>query len=169
MNLNKLKDAFPIVIIEEETVPKILLKYIEHHRYHYLTLKFLGKEIHPCARCFGYWVGLLIGFFLFSPFWSGFIHTDDFLLVFSASWVLAAPSLIDWSTVKLGLRKGNNNIRAFVGFLHGISTVMYFLVLPAGILFKVVTYTLYAVVFNLTRWTYHARHFISAKNKSLKG
>lgn len=169
MNLNKLKDAFPIVIIEEETVPKILLKYIEHHRYHYLTLKFRGKEIHPCARCFGYWVGLLIGFFLLSPFWLGLIYADNFLLVFLISWLLAAPSLIDWSTVKLGLRNGSNNVRAFVGFLHGISTVIYFFVLPAGIFFKIGTYTLYALVFNLARVKFHARHCGSAKNKGLKG
>jgi len=165
MNLNKLKNAFPIVIIEEETVPKIILKYIEHHKYHYLTLNIRGKEIHPCARCFGYWLGLFVGFFLLSPFWLGFIHTYDFLLVFSISWLLAIPTLLDWTTVKLGLRKGNNNIRAVVGFLHGISTVIYFLVLPAGIIFKIVTYTFYALVFNLARGKYHSRHCSSAKIK----
>jgi len=158
MNINRLKNVFPIVIIEEESVPKIILKYIEHHKYHYLKINFFGKEFHPCARCFGCWLGLFIGFFLFSPFWLGFFHTDNFFLVFVIAWVLATPTIVDWGTVKLGLRKGNNNIRAIAGFLHGMAVIIYFLVLPAGVLFKILTYASYGLFFTLIRNKYHSKH-----------
>ena len=72
---------------------------------------------------------------------------SNFFLAFLVAWLFVLPSIVDWSTIKLGLRTGNNNIRFFVGFLHGIGVVIYFFVLPAGILFKLVTYGFYGFVF----------------------
>lgn len=158
MNINRLKKVFPIIIIEEESVFKILLRYIEHHKDHYLNLNLFGTKFHPCARCFGYWLGLFIGFFLLSPFWLGFFYTDNFTLVFALSWFLAAPTITDWGTVKLGLRKGNNNIRAIAGFLHGLAVIIYFFILPAGIFFKIATYASYGFVFFFIRKKYHSTH-----------
>jgi len=168
MNINKIKDAIPITIYEEETTLKIILKYIEHHRSHYLKLKVFGNTIYPCARCFGYWTGVFVGFFLFSPFWLGFFKTNNFILIFTIAWLLAAPSMTDWGTVKLGLRKGNNKVRAFVGFFHGIGVIVYFLVMPASILFKISTYALYGFIFFLIRQKYHSTHNAMCLTKSAK-
>ena len=169
MNINKIKDVFPIIIIEEESVLKIIVKYMEHHKNHYLKLKLFGKNFQPCARCFGYWSGLFVGFFLLSPFWLGFYHADNFTLMFTISWLLSIPTIADWSSVKLGLRKGNNNIRAVVGFFHGIAVIVYFLVLPASILFKISTYALYGLTFFFIRRKYHSTHSAICLTKDLKG
>jgi uncharacterized membrane protein len=158
MNINKVKDIIPITIIEEETTLKIILKYIEHHREHYLKLNLFGKNFHPCARCFGYWSGLFFGFFFLSPFWLGIVHAGNFSLVFATAWLFAIPTIADWGSVKLGLRKGNNKIRAIVGFFHGIAVIIYFLVLPASIFFKIATYALYGSVFFFIRKKYHSSH-----------
>lgn len=153
--ISKLKRIFPIVIIEEDSIVKIILKMFEHHPNHYIELNIFGKTIRPCARCFGLWTGILIGFFFSAPFWLGMIRANNFYLIFAISWLLAFPSIIGWSTVKLGLRQGNNNIRAAAGFLHGIGIITYFVVLPASILFKIVTYFAYELIFNIIRTHLH--------------
>ena len=147
MNKNQLKRFFPVVIIEDESVLKIILRFIEHNPGHSLNINFLGKNFNPCARCFGTWVGGFSGLLLFSPFLFGMYAASNFFLAFLVAWLFVLPSIVDWSTIKLGLRTGNNNIRFFVGFLHGIGVVIYFFVLPAGILFKLVTYGFYGFVF----------------------
>ena len=105
MNINKVKDIIPITIIEEETTLKIILKYIEHHKDHYLNLNLFGKKFHPCARCFGYWSGLLFGFFLLSPFWLGIVHAGNFSLVFAIAWLFAIPTIADWAPLSWALEK----------------------------------------------------------------
>jgi uncharacterized membrane protein len=151
---------------KEESFKQIILDGIQHNPQHYIKIKIFGKEIHPCARCFGLWTGLIVGFIISSPFWLGIFKTENFLLIFTLAWLFAIPSIVDWSTVKLGLRKGKNSIRVFTGFLQGMGVVIYFFILPAGIIFKILTYTLYELVFNLIRWRYRIKHYHLNKKQS---
>jgi len=142
----------------QKTTKQLILDYIQHNKRHYITLKIKGKEIYPCARCFGLWIGTILGFFLTSPFWLGLIYIDNFILVFTAAWLLVIPNIIDWSSVKLGLRKGNNKIRVTVGFFYGIGVAVYIFVLPINILFRIGTYLLYELVFFLIRKKFNILH-----------
>jgi uncharacterized membrane protein len=162
----KLKKYASSFIIEEDSIPKIVLRYIEHNPSHYTKIKVKGKEIHPCARCFGHWVGIILGIFLTSPFWLRIIYvpTQYFLFIFVIAWLFAIPSIIDWATVKLKLRKGNNNVRVVVGFLHGLGAIIYFFVMPADIIFKIWTYSLYSGSFIVIRRLYHLEHY-KVKNR----
>ena len=150
----KIKEYTDSLIIDEDTVPIILLKYIEHNREHFLTINLGDKKYYPCARCLGIGVGLITGFIITLPFLTRLFYTNNFTLVFIIAWLFAIPSIIDWSTVKLKLRKGNNKIRTLVGFLHGIGITIYFFVLPAHIIFKFGTYFLYEFIFFKVRQRY---------------
>ena len=141
------------------TTKSIIIDFIQHNPRHYIKIKFKGTIIRPCARCFGLWLGLIVGLILSISFILKVIIISNFLLVFSISWVFVIPAIIDWSTVKLKLRRGNNKIRLTTGFLQGIGIITYFLILPASILFKIVTYGLYEGIFYLIRWKYHIKHY----------
>ena len=162
---NKIKKYASSLIIEEESIPKIILRFVEHNPEHFTKIKISGKKIYPCARCFGQWVGLFVGFIITSPFWLGVIHVpaQHFLQIFVIAWLFAIPTIVDWTTVKIGLRKGNNNLRVVVGFLHGIGTIIYFFVLPADIIFKILTYSLYSLSFILIRRLYKIKHYRAKK------
>jgi uncharacterized membrane protein len=160
MEFKKLvKNYASSLIIEEDSISKILLAYIQHNSRHFIELKLFGKVIYPCARCFGYWLGLLVGFLIISPFWLGIFYATNFILIFIIAWLFAIPTIVDWSTVKLGLREGNNSIRVIVGYLYGISVIIYFFVLPAGVLFKVLTYFMYGSIFFMIRKHYRIKHY----------
>jgi uncharacterized membrane protein len=149
-------------ILHEETekpISQILREGIEHNPRHYIILNIFDKEIHPCARCFGAWIGYLVGFILSSPFWLGYLHVNNFTLVFVIAWIFAIPALIDWSTAKLGLWEGKNSIRVATGFLYGFGVIIYLFVLPASIIFKILTYALYEGVFQTFRITFHLHHY----------
>lgn len=146
--------------VEEETnVKEIILDFIQHNPKHYIQINFFGEIIYPCARCFGLWNGLFFGFILSSPFWLGFFQAKSFIMIFLIAWFFALPSIIDWSTEKLDIRKGSNKIRVTAGFLHGIGVNIYLFILPADIFFKIVTYSLYELIFYLIRRLYHIKHF----------
>lgn len=151
---------------KEENIKSILLSFIQHNSRHYIELNLLGKRIFPCARCFGLWTGIIIGFFLTSPFWIGLLYINNFLLVFIIAWIFVIPSIVDWISVKCGLRKGSNKIRFSVGFFHGIGIIVYFFILPADLIFKVVTYTIYEVIFFSIRRILHVKHY-KLENKKL--
>ena len=121
----------------------ILLELIQHNPKHYFSIEVFGKKIYPCARCFGLWIGYLIGFILTFPFWYGLIFIDNFTLIFLISWLFILPSILDWATAKLGIREGGNKTRFATGFLHGIGVNIYLFVLPASVLFKISTIILY--------------------------
>jgi len=144
---------------KEETTRSIIIDFIQHNPRHFIELNLAGKKIRPCARCFGLWIGLITAFFLSIPFIVGLYVLDNFLLIFLISWGLVIPAIIDWSTVKLGLRKGNNNIRVTTGFCQGLGIIIYLFILPAGIIFKLLTYGLYEGIFYLIRWKYHISHY----------
>ena len=73
---------------KEENVRQIIKETIEHNPNHYITIKLLGKEIRPCARCFGQWLGIVFSLIFTSPFWLGFLHANNFTAVFVISWIL---------------------------------------------------------------------------------
>jgi uncharacterized membrane protein len=152
----------------EKPISQILREGIEHNPRHYIVLNIFNKEIRPCARCFGLWIGTFFGFIFSSPFWLGIIKTENFNLVFILAWLFAMPSIFDWSTVKLGLRKGKNSVRVFAGFFHGVGVIIYFLVLPAGIIFKILTYALYEGVFQIFRITFHLNHYKRYEKETLQ-
>ncbi len=121
---------------------------IEHNDEHFIELTIFGKTIRPCARCFGTFIGMLISFPVALLFYLGYLSTS-FTIGFIASWMLALPAILDWSSVKLGLWSGNNRVRVASGALLGSAILSYFLVMPAGIFFKFVTYLLYTSVFSI--------------------
>jgi len=144
---------------DKKTTKSIILEFIEHNPKHHIRLKVFSKEICPCARCFGLWLGLFIGFFFSIPFWAGYIRVHNFFLIFAIAWVFVIPAIIDWITVKACLRKGKNSVRVATGFLYGIGVTIYLFILPAGIFFKIVTYGLYEGSFYLIRWFFHIKHY----------
>lgn len=146
---------------EEKSVKQIILEYIQHNPQHYIKLNIFKKTLYPCARCFGLCIGLLMGVLFSSPFWLGLVYVSvsNFALMFVISWLFVVPAIIDWSTVKLKLRKGKNSIRVITGFLYAIGITVYLFVLPANIIFKIVTYLSYEAIFYLIRWKYHIDHY----------
>lgn len=124
------------------------LKNMLEHNEHYIEINLFGKKIKPCARCFGKIIGIVVSLILSLPFVFGYIKID-FITGFIASWILALPAIIDWSSVKLRIRKGSNKIRFITGFLLGCGITTYFLIMPAPILFKVLTFILYEFIFTI--------------------
>jgi uncharacterized membrane protein len=157
----ELKKYASSFIIKEDSISKILLRYIQHNPYHYIKIKVRGEKVQPCARCFGHWIGLILGFIFTSPFWLRIVYvpTQYFYLIFTIAWIFAIPTILDWGTVKLKLREGNNKIRVVAGFLHGLGAIIYFFVLPADIVFKIVTYSLYSGGFMAMRRLYNLQHY----------
>lgn len=142
-----------------KSIKELLLFFIQHNPRHYIKLNILRKTITPCARCFGLWTGIFVGFILLVPFLLGVFNIQNFVLIFIIAWLFVIPTIVDWGTTKLGLRKGTNSIRIATGFLHGIGLIIYFFILPANILFKISTYLLYDAIFYLIRWRYNLQHY----------
>ena len=123
-----------------------IIQAIEHNSDHYIELTIHGRTIKPCARCLGKYIGMIAVLPLALLYFLGYFSVT-FYTAFIASWLLAIPAIIDWSTVKLGMRAGSNNARAITGFLLGAGISTYFLIMPASILFKVSTFFVYTAVF----------------------
>ena len=124
------------------------LKRSSEHNEHALSFNIRGVEWHPCARC----TGKIMGIFAMLPIALlivlGYAKLDIGLLTgFVMAWSLALPAIIDWSTVKANIRKGSNKVRFVTGFALGMGLVVYFLLMPASLLFKVVTFFAYELVF----------------------
>jgi len=115
--------------------PQLLRSFIRliEHNEHALTIRFLGKEIHPCARCFGTILGSILAFPICLSLY--LTATFDFTTIFILSWIFASFALIDWTTIKLHFREGDNNIRAFTGFFLGAGIMIFIFLLPNQFLF----------------------------------
>ncbi len=120
-----------------------LVPLLEHNE-HSIDITIFGRKISPCARCTGMYLGILIGTIFSLLFWLK-IFDIEFIHAFAIAWLFAIPAIIDWSSVKLGLRKGKNNIRVATGFLLGMGIATYFFILPAAPIFKIATFGLYDV------------------------
>ena len=86
---------------------------------HWITLRVLNNEIRLCARCAGY----IIGFYVISTLSA--ISSLSFLsrlnitrqLILCA--IFSTPLALDWVTQTWKLRKSNNKLRFFTGFILG--------------------------------------------------
>jgi len=125
-----------------------IVKNLLEHNEHYVELNIFGKTVKPCARCFGKILGMMVSTPIALLFFLGYLHID-FIAGFTISWLLALPAILDWSSVKLKLREGNNHMRVLTGFLLGCGIVSYFLIMPATWLFKFGTFLIYETVFGI--------------------
>ena len=92
---------------------------------HWVTLIVLNKEIRLCARCTGY----IVGFYTLSTLYTisslHFLSSLDITLQLILCSILSIPLALDWITQTWGLRKSNNKLRFFTGFILGFG--VYFL------------------------------------------
>jgi uncharacterized membrane protein len=92
-------------------------RYICHQRpERCFTIQGIPMPI--CSRCFGFYLGLLIGLLIPIFVWSLFVidvNTMFLLLILSL-----IPISIDGLTQLLGLRISNNNLRFITGFIAGL-------------------------------------------------
>ena len=70
-----------------------------------------------CARCFGVYLGLLIGGII--PFIITFIYQINVNLLLLLMIIGIAPMALDGFTQYIGIRKSNNYLRFSSGFLAG--------------------------------------------------
>jgi uncharacterized membrane protein len=120
-----------------------LFRIAEHNREHYVTINLFGENVYACSRCLGAYATGLICYFLF-----GFLYLLNISLpfypVFITSFALGSVTLIDFATVDIfHVRKGNNRIRFFAGYLLGIAAMLYFWLLPASWYFRIGTLLIY--------------------------
>ncbi len=134
-------------IKKNTTILEYIINKIQHNPDHYIKFNIRDRKILACARCTGFTIGFFVGLTILLPFFLGFIFTDNFFLVFTVSWIFVIPSIVDWGSVKLGLRKGSNPLRFLVGYLQGIGYAMYLFILPIHIIFRVTTLALYESAF----------------------
>lgn len=121
------------------------IRILEHNSEHATSLHIFGEEIKVCSRCLGAYTSGLICYFLFAYV---YLYTNiklSFIVVITTSFILGGFTLIDWITVAIHLRKGNNKVRMVAGVLLGISAMLYFWLLPASWLFRILT----LILFNL--------------------
>lgn len=136
--------------MENSTIKKDIANYIldkiQHNPDHSIKFVIKGREILACARCTGFTIGFFVGISLLSIFYLTGIHINNFILIFTISWIFVIPSILDWGSVKLSIRKGNNPIRFFVGYLQGIGYAIYLVMLPIHIIFRIITLAMYETI-----------------------
>ncbi len=79
-----------------------------------------GHQFPVCARCTGFYAGLLI--FLLYTFFSTIEYTSTLLIL---SIILLIPVSIDGFTQFFGLRQSNNTLRFITGFIGGIGLIIF--------------------------------------------
>jgi len=144
------------------------LRNLEHNE-HYTTVHLSGRSINACSRCLGMYSGMLIS--LPIVILLSFIGTYNFWHIFGLAWLLASFSIIDWSIVKAGLWKGNNNVRIVTGFMLGAAGFIYLFLLPITVIspisfgFKYATLCIYGFVFSMAHYGVKCRELnLSLKN-----
>jgi len=88
----------------------------------------------------------------------GYIHLA-FNFAFALSWMLAIPSIIDWGSVKLGLRDGNNKARFITGCLLGAGIITYIFLLPASWIFRIGTFAIYELIMSSIVFVVHMHEY----------
>ena len=135
---------------------------LEHNKHH-ITLNLFGRELYPCARCFGMYLGIifLLPFVMYLYFNSQF----DFQFIFVLSWILASLAIIDWASVKIGFRTGTNSMRMATGFLLGIGSIIYLFLLPSNIFLNAVHLWVYGLAFSVIAYiVWCKRYNLSLRN-----
>ncbi len=120
---------------EKRAIGEGYWKILEHNKIsHSIPVTIKGTTHYLCARCTGKYIGIISGMFLF--FYLNildYITTSPFQL-FVLSWLFATPSILDWSTAKLGFWRGDNTMRFITGVFMGIG-ISCFLYIPFSNIF----------------------------------
>jgi len=79
----------------------------------------LNNQIRLCARCTGY----IVGFYTLSTFYTisslNFLSSLDITRQLILCTLFSVPLALDWITQTWKLRKSNNKLRFFTGFILG--------------------------------------------------
>jgi uncharacterized membrane protein len=100
-----------------------LARYICHQRPE-RSFKFSGRYMPICARCTGFYPGILIGILLCFLF--PFLIRLDALYFFFISIVLMSPMGLDGLTQLWKLRTSNNGLRFITGIMGGTGAGLLF-------------------------------------------
>ncbi len=84
---------------------------------HWITLIVLNNEIRLCARCTGYIIGFSTLSALFTISSLDFLSSLDITLQLILCSIFSIPLALDWITQTWELRKSNNKLRFFTGFI----------------------------------------------------
>ena len=84
---------------------------------HWITLIVLNNEIRLCARCTGYIIGFSTLSTLFTISGLDFLSSLDITLQLILCSIFSIPLAFDWITQTWELRKSNNKLRFFTGFI----------------------------------------------------
>ena len=91
------------------------------HRLPERSFHFKNRQFPVCARCTGFYTGLVI-FLIYNSLFP-ISYTLDLLIL---SILLLIPTSIDGFTQYLGLRESNNNLRFVTGLIGGIGLIIFF-------------------------------------------
>ena len=101
----------------EHTQHHSWMKYICHQRPD-RCFKFHGKPMPICARCFGFYLGLLIGILIPLFIFEIYFINVNYMLILMILCII--PLAIDGLTQFLGFRNSNNYLRFSTGILAGV-------------------------------------------------
>lgn len=130
---------------------------VGHNPGHSVTFNVLGKKMRVCSRCTGMYWGTLISVPILAIFSLG--EGYDFWYIFGMSWFFVLPAILDWTTVKAGLWKGDNSIRLLTGFMLGAGGMLYLFLLPAPFIYRVASLWGYSMVFAVAHYTTKCREY----------
>lgn len=91
------------------------------HRLPERSFHFKNHQFPVCARCTGFYTGLVI-FLIYNAIFP-ISYTLNLLIL---SILLLIPTSIDGFTQYLGLRESNNNLRFITGLIGGIGLIIFF-------------------------------------------
>ncbi len=102
---------------KDKNTSRSVMRFICHQKPK-RCFKFNGRPMPLCARCFGFYLGLIIGLclpFAFIDIFEIRIHTLVIILFLGVT-----PMALDGLTQLLKLRYSNNNLRFTTGILAGL-------------------------------------------------
>ena len=97
------------------------------HRLPERSFHFKNHQFPVCARCTGFYTGLLI--FLI---YSALFHINYTLTLLIISVALLIPASVDGFTQYIGFRESNNNLRFITGLIGGVGLIIFFKILLRG-------------------------------------
>ncbi|MFX1342920.1 MAG: DUF2085 domain-containing protein [Promethearchaeota archaeon] len=115
-----------------------ILSFFYHKQIHAFKVQLDGRTYYVCARCSGFYLGIILGFpisfamLLFFPIFYSLGPIGTTIIAVG----LALPAMLDWSTQRLALRESRNALRFGTGLPAGFSLIWY-LVSPNGFILKI--------------------------------
>ena len=115
-----------------------ILSFCEHKLIHAFKIQLNGRTYYVCARCSGFYLGILFGFLI------SFLMLLFFPICYSLGPIgttiiaigLALPAMLDWSTQRLALRESRNALRFGTGLPAGF-TLSWYLLAPIDFSIKI--------------------------------